>query len=333
MKRSTDRILTTHVGSLVRPDNILEIMRDREPATSFSEAEGATIAGVVKDAVRRQVEECGIDIPTDGEFSKSSFSGYVSDRLTGWEMKPGPGRMARGRDRARFSEAYAEIDRPLPGGNTGGGRSAAAGHLVCTGPITYRSDEFVKADIANLKAALEGLDYGEAFMPAVGPGTVELQRDNEYYKTAEEYVFAIAEALKTEYKAIVDAGFILQIDDPRIVTEYDSLDPAPTAEEYRKFAAVRIEALNHALKGLPEDRIRYHLCWGSWHGPHTTDAPLAEIAETHPPGQRRRLLASRREPAPRARVPRLGAASSSPTARSSSPASSPTRPTASSTRS
>jgi 5-methyltetrahydropteroyltriglutamate--homocysteine methyltransferase len=231
--------------------------------------------------VKKQVEDCGIDIPSDGEFSKSSFSGYVSDRLTGWEVKPGAGPMARGRDRARFREAYAEIDRPLPSGNTGGGRAVAASptHIACTGPVTYKGEELVKADLANFKAALAGLSYEEAFVPAVGPGTVELQRKNDYYKTSEEYVFAIAEALKTEYKLIIDAGFILQIDDPRIVTEYDSLDPAPTAAEYRKFAQVRIEALNHALKGLPEDRIRYHLCWGSWHGPHSTDAPLEEIAD------------------------------------------------------
>ena len=115
-------------------------------------------------------------------------------------------------------------------------------------------------------------------MPAVAPGTIELQRANQFYKTGEEYLFAIADAMRTEYRMIVDAGFVLQIDDPRLVTEYDSMDPAPTAEEYRRFAAVRIEALNHALAGLPEERVRYHVCWGSWLGPHTTDAPLREIA-------------------------------------------------------
>jgi 5-methyltetrahydropteroyltriglutamate--homocysteine methyltransferase len=126
---------------------------------------------------------------------------------------------------------------------------------------------------------MQGLNFEEAFIPACGPGTIELRGTNHYYKTEEEYLFAIAEAMAVEYKMIVDAGFILQIDDPRIVTEWNSMDPEPTAEEYRKFAAVRIEALNHALKGLPEDRVRYHLCWGSWHGPHTTDAPLKEIAD------------------------------------------------------
>ena len=133
-------------------------------------------------------------------------------------------------------------------------------------------------DIANLRAAVAGKNCTEAFIPAVAPGTIELQRANQFYKTEEEYLFAIADAMKIEYKMIIDAGFLLQIDDPRMVTEYDSMDPPPTTEEYRRFAAVRVEALNHALAGLPEDRIRYHVCWGSWHGPHTTDAPLREIA-------------------------------------------------------
>src|SRR2546430_7459298 len=151
-------------------------------------------------------------------------------------------------------------------------------HPVCHGPIPYRGQAAVQTDIANFKAALAGQRFEEAFIPAVAPGTIELQRANHFYKTQEEFLYAIADAMKTEYKAIVDAGFILQIDDPRMVTEYDSMDPAPTPEEYRRFATVRIEALNHALAGLPGDRVRYHMCWGSWHGPHTTDAPLREIA-------------------------------------------------------
>jgi 5-methyltetrahydropteroyltriglutamate--homocysteine methyltransferase len=285
MKRSTDRILVTHVGSLVRPPKVVEMQRSRQPGQPFTQEDLATLKREVGDAVRMQAE-CGIDIPSDGEFSKSSFSGYVTDRLTGFEVRPGHrGRMARSRDRARFPEAYAEIDMPLPSGAAGGGTGttlaagAAFGATVCTGPITYRGEAMVEADIANFRSALQGQDFAEAFIPAVGPGTIELQRDNEYYKTQEEYLFAIAEAMKTEYKLIVDAGFILQIDDPRLVTEFDSLDPAPTPAEYAKFASLRIEALNHALAGLPEDRIRYHMCWGSWHGPHTTDAELKDIAE------------------------------------------------------
>ncbi len=266
MKRSTNRILTTHVGSLVRPPEVLAITRGREPGKPFTGNELATLKRAINDAVRMQV-----DIPSDGEYSKTSFSGYVSDRLTGFETRPGErglGGSVRSRDRKRFPEAYAEIE---------GSGARGFGYPVCTGPITYKGEAFVGMDIANFREALGGLRVEEAFVPAVAPGTVELQRRNEYYRTQEEYLFAIAEAMRAEYKLIVDAGFVLQIDDPRLVTEYDSMEPAPTPAEYAKFAAIRIEALNHALAGLPEDRVRYHLCWGSWHGPHTTDAELKDI--------------------------------------------------------
>ena len=273
MKRSTDRILTTHVGSLVRPPEVVELTRGRPPGKLFAGEALATLQRNINEAVRNQVE-CGIDIPSDGEYSKSSFSGYVSDRLTGFEMVPGErglGGFTRSRDRKKFAEAYAETE--------GGGIRAGLAYPVCTGPIAYKGEAFVEQDLANFREALSGLPVEEAFMPAVAPGTIELQRRNEYYKTQEEYLFAIAEAMKTEYRMIVDSGFVLQIDDPRLVTEFDSMDPAPTPEEYAKFAALRIEALNHALAGLPEDRIRYHLCWGSWHGPHTTDAELKDIVD------------------------------------------------------
>jgi 5-methyltetrahydropteroyltriglutamate--homocysteine methyltransferase len=229
----------------------------------------------VAGAVRMQAE-CGIDIPSDGEYSKSGFAQYITDRLTGFETRDDlPGRgggTTRSRDRRRFADAYREIE----GGAQGGTTSMA--NSMCTGPITYRGTAAVQTDIANFKAALEGQRFEEAFVPAVAPGTIELQRANHYYRTEEEYLWALADAMKTEYRTIVDAGFVLQIDDPRMVTEYDSMDPPPSPEEYRRFATVRIEALNHALAGLPEDRVRYHMCWGSWHGPHTTDAPLREIA-------------------------------------------------------
>jgi len=273
MKRSTDRILTTHVGSLVRPPEVVELTRGRPPGKLFAGEALATLQRNINEAVRNQVE-CGIDIPSDGEYSKSSFSGYVSDRLTGFEMVPGErglGGFTRSRDRKRFAEAYAETE--------GGGIRAGLAYPVCTGPIAYKGEAFVEQDLANFREALSGLPIEEAFVPAVAPGTIELQRRNEYYKTQEEYLFAIAEAMRTEYRMIVDSGFVLQIDDPRLVTEFDSMDPAPTPKEYAKFAALRIEALNHALAGLPEGRIRYHLCWGSWHGPHTTDAELKDIVD------------------------------------------------------
>jgi len=228
MKRSTERILTTHVGSLVRPPEIVELTRRRDAGGPFEGEELAALKRAIDDAVRTQAE-CGIDIPSDGEYSKSSFSGYVTDRLTGFEMLPGErglGGFTRSRDRKRFAEAYAELE-----GAPGRG---AFGYPVCTGPITYRGEAFVKQDLDNFREALKGLPFAEGFVPAAAPGTIELQRRNEYYKTPEEYA---------------------------------------------RFAAVRIEALNHALAGLPEDRIRYHLCWGSWHGPHTTDAELKDIVD------------------------------------------------------
>jgi 5-methyltetrahydropteroyltriglutamate--homocysteine methyltransferase len=275
MKRSARRILTTHVGSLVRPAELVEILRRKADGAPFSDGERATLASHVAGAVRMQAE-CGIDIPSDGEYSKSGFAQYITDRLTGFETRDDlPGRgggTTRSRDRRRFADAYREIE----GGAQGGTTSMA--NSMCTGPITYRGTAAVQTDIANFKAALEGQRFEEAFVPAVAPGTIELQRANHYYRTEEEYLWALADAMKTEYRTIVDAGFVLQIDDPRMVTEYDSMDPPPSPEEYRRFATVRIEALNHALAGLPEDRVRYHMCWGSWHGPHTTDAPLREIA-------------------------------------------------------
>lgn len=282
MKRSRSRILTTHVGSLVRPREIVEILQRKEDGTPFFEDERAVLARHVAEVVRMQAE-CGIDIPSDGEYSKSGFAQYITDRLTGFELRTDlPGRgggTVRSRDRRRFADAYREIEGSAQNAPTSPGRAQAQmASTACTGPITYRGQAAVGTDIANFKAALEGKTFEEAFIPAVAPGTIELQRANHFYKTEEEFLYAIADAMKIEYKTIVDAGFILQIDDPRMVTEYDSMDPAPSAEEYRRFATVRIEALNYALAGLPEDRVRYHMCWGSWHGPHTTDAPLREIA-------------------------------------------------------
>ena len=275
MRRSARRILTTHVGSLVRPAEMVEILRRKGDGAPFGDGERATLARHVAEAVLMQAE-CGIDIPSDGEYSKSGFAQYITDRLTGFETRDDlPGRgggTTRSRDRRRFADAYREIE----GGAQGGTTSMA--NSMCTGPIAYRGSAAVQTDIANFKAALQGQRFEEAFIPAVAPGTIELQRANHYYRTEEDYLWALADAMKTEYRTIVDAGLILQIDDPRMVTEYDSMDPAPSPEEYRRFATVRIEALNHALAGLPEDRVRYHMCWGSWHGPHTTDAPLREIA-------------------------------------------------------
>ncbi|HLF72060.1 MAG TPA: cobalamin-independent methionine synthase II family protein [Dehalococcoidia bacterium] len=274
MKRSTDRILTSHVGSLVRPPEVAA-MFPRPAGKPFDDAEKQTLRRTVNEAVKEQVAT-GIDIPSDGEFSKSGFSAYLSDRLSGFESRPGRAPFQRGRDRTRFAEAYAEMESPAA---PSGARINANQNMVCTGPVTYTGAQLVKDDIAIFKEAMQAAGVEEGFIPATAPGTIELQRTNEYYKTNEEYLYAIADSMHEEYKLIVDAGFLLQIDDPRGVTAWDGFDPEPAPEEYRKFAALRVEALNHALRGLPEDRIRYHVCWGSWHGPHTTDVPLKHIID------------------------------------------------------
>ena len=275
MKNSSDRILTTHVGSLARPPEILELMRARETRRAHdAEALASQVRQSVQTVVQRQVG-IGINVPSDGEFSKTSFSTYVNDRLSGFDARPlEPGEsplLNWGRDRTMFRDFYLEYDVPIEG--------AQARGMVCTAPITYQGHAAVQSDIDNFNAALATVDAEEAFIPAVAPGTIELQRTNEYYPTQEEYLAAIADAMKQEYRAIVEAGFILQIDDPRVVTQYGMPDPAPSIEEYRNFASLRVEAINHALAGLPEDRVRYHLCWGSWHGPHVTDVPLKDIVD------------------------------------------------------
>jgi 5-methyltetrahydropteroyltriglutamate--homocysteine methyltransferase len=275
MKRSTDRILTTHVGSLVRPPGLIELMRTKENGQAYDQAAlAARVQSAVRDVVQQQVD-AGVDIPSDGEYGKPSFSGYVNERLSGFERRPRDPNESPllnwGRDRQLFREFYEAYDRA-----TG---SASGYPVVCTGPITYQGQTAVQRDIDTFKAALAGVPVEEAFIPAVAPGTIELQRRNAFYPTDEAYLFAIAEAMREEYRAIVDAGFLLQIDDPRVVTQYGMPDPAPSMADYRAFAERRVEALNHALVGIPPDRVRYHLCWGSWHGPHVTDVPLQAIVD------------------------------------------------------
>ena len=275
MQRSTDRILTTHVGSLVHPPGLVEIMRAKENGQAYDQQElTAQVRSSVQEVVHKQVET-RVDIISDGEYGKPSFSGYVNERLSGFERRPRDPNESPllnwGRDRQLFREFYEEYDRA-----TG---SASGYPVVCTGPITYQGQAAVQSDIATFKAALAGVNPEEAFIPAVAPGTIELQRRNTHYPTDEAYLFAIAEAMREEYRAIVDAGFVLQLDDPRVVTQYGMPDPAPSVANYRKFAELRVEAINHALAGIPSDRVRYHLCWGSWHGPHVTDVPLKDIVD------------------------------------------------------
>jgi 5-methyltetrahydropteroyltriglutamate--homocysteine methyltransferase len=268
MKRSTNRILTTHAGSLPRPADWLAAMRD-------GGASGAAERGrrAVADIVRQQ-REIGIDTISDGEQGKPSFISYVNDRLGGFE--PG-GRRESPWGGSREVQSFPEYYEAMARANSGGAGGAV--QMVCTGPITYRGQAAVRRDIENFKAGLQGVKYEEAFLPAISPANIEDWHKNQHYKTAEEYLFAIAEAMREEYRAIVDAGFLLQIDDPRLATYY-VLNPQASIPQVRKWAELRVEALNHALKGIPEDRVRYHTCYSINMGPRVHDMEMKDLVRT-----------------------------------------------------
>jgi 5-methyltetrahydropteroyltriglutamate--homocysteine methyltransferase len=270
MKRSLDRILTSHAGSLPRPDDLRAMLVARDGAQPYDRAAfAACVRDAVAEVVRKQ-SESGIDIVNDGELSKINFTSYARTRLGGVterEAKPGnPAFKIYGRDEAEFPEYFA--------GRTMYGIREA----VCTGAIKYVGHEAVQADIQNFKAALKAIKPEEAFLPAVAPGTIEHWLKNEYYKSDEAYLAAIADAMHEEYKAIADAGFILQIDDPDLADAWQ-IHREMDVPAYRKFAALRIEALNHALRDIATERVRFHMCWGSYHGPHRYDIPLKDIVD------------------------------------------------------
>ena len=296
MRRSSDHILTSHVGSLPRPDALIEANRAREAGGKIDGVKfEQMLQSAVAEIVQRQ-RELGIDIPNDGEFGKSvtyrvhygAWWNYAFQRWGGLEFgAPGPyGRTPQRsrpdeivltsqdnrRDRQRFAAAYAD-----PESGVSMGPRPATGP-VCVAPLTYTGHAALQVDIAHLQAALRAAGIEEGFMTAVAPGSA-YRIGNRYYKSDEEFLYACAEAMREEYKAIVEAGLILQLDDPATATGWDMITPEPSLEAYKKFTMVRIEALNHALRGLPSERIRYHLCWGSWHGPHTTDIPLRDIID------------------------------------------------------
>src|ERR1700675_2216269 len=275
MKRSTDRILTTHVGSLIRPAALQEFLRAKQARKPFdSQAYDSCLTQSVAEIVRRQAE-AGIDVISDGEFGKSiSWSQYVLERLSGFERRPvkaGSNPFTRGVDREQFAEFYAELDAREG--------VATTVEAVCVGPIAYTGQAELQRDIDNFKAALNGVNVVEAFLPVAAPASVIPDRKNEYYKSEEDLIRAIGAAMRTEYRMIVEAGFILQLDDARAATTYDRMVPPASFDEYRKWVALHMDVLNDAIAGLPPDRIRYHVCWGSWPGPHTTDVPLKDIAD------------------------------------------------------
>ena len=279
MKRSSNRILTTHVGSLIRPPSLLELVRAREKDESANKAAyEQCLKESVTEVVRRQAQ-AGIDVVNDGEFGKStSWSLYALKRVSGFEMRPvqqGANPFARGADRERFKEFYAELE----GGNDRTWSNVTQREAVCVAPVKYTGLGELQHDIDNLKAALAGVNVEEAFLPVAAPSSAIPDRKNEHYRNEEELVVALAEALRTEYRAIVDAGFLLQLDDARAAVTYDRMVPPASFEDYYRWVGRHVEVLNHALEGIPEDRVRYHVCWGSWPGPHTTDVPLRKIVD------------------------------------------------------
>ncbi len=299
MKRSTDRIVTTHAGSLSRPADLIAMGRARAAGDSNDDAAYARcLAASVADVVRKQ-RALGVDIPDDGEFGKpvagsydyGAWWNYAFARMSGFSpagvgaqskhKKSGVADLAltsfaNRRDWQKFGEFYQ--DPESSGSLMGSAARRPVSRPACTGPIKYTGHAALQADIENLKKALAATGAEEGFMCAIGPGSFARGEDY-YYKTEEEFLFASADAMRDEYKAIVDAGIVLQIDDPSLPDNWDMINPEPPLREFKKFEQVRIEALNHALRGLPEDRIRYHICWGSWHGPHTTDIPLQDIVD------------------------------------------------------
>jgi len=279
VKRSTDHILVSHAGNLPRPDDLQDML-----ASGDGGAFKNRLPSAVAQVVQRQVAS-GVDVVNDGELSKiGGFSGYARDRLSGLEMREFKSKEeaspmnVSGRDAREFPGFYAA-------GMGGFGRFGAripgtAGtnqKMFCTGPITYIGQAGAKADVENLKAAMQGKDV-EAYLPAISPGTIEHWLVNDHYPSEHDFLFAIAGAMHEEYKTITDAGFILQIDDPDLPDAWQVF-PEMSVAQYREYAELRVDAINHALRSIPESQVRLHACWGSGHGPHKNDIPLRDIVD------------------------------------------------------
>jgi 5-methyltetrahydropteroyltriglutamate--homocysteine methyltransferase len=275
MKRSTDRILTTHVGSLIRPQALQDILRAKQAGQPYDQAAyDKCLTQSIDDVVSRQAD-IGVDVVSDGEFGKAiSWAQYALFRLGGFERRPfkaSANPFTRGLDRTRFAEFYADLDSR--------DKIETVMDSVAVAPITYAGKTELQQDIDNFKQALRGVDVEEAFLPVAAPASVIPDRVNEHYKSEDDLLVAIAEAMRTEYKAIVDAGLYVQLDDARLAVTYDRMVPPKTFGEYKSWVARQVELINHALEGIPEERVRYHVCWGSWPGPHTTDVPLKSIVD------------------------------------------------------
>jgi 5-methyltetrahydropteroyltriglutamate--homocysteine methyltransferase len=270
MKRSTDRILTTHVGSIPRPPELLTLGSTITGEPVDKAAYDRHLTQAVADVVRWQIA-IGIDVVNDGEFGKSSWANYILERITGFEHRPNELRIPEwiGADAERFPDYMkAELPRVIEGSPI----------EACIGAIDYVGRDALDRSIADLTAAIARTPPVETFMTAVAPASAAYDGINEYYASERDYVFAMAAALRVEYQAIHAAGLLVQVDDAVLANMYDAL-VRRSPERYREWAELRIEALNHALEDIPEDRVRYHICFGSWHVPHTSDAPLDNIVD------------------------------------------------------
>jgi 5-methyltetrahydropteroyltriglutamate--homocysteine methyltransferase len=274
MRRSTEKILTTHVGALPAPAQVWS-----NPGADLPRlrTEVAKVVQFQRDA--------GIDIVNEGELTKGgTWVSFINDRLTGFEQRETGvllSLLTQSEDWKAFGEFYGAA---MAGGTlfeqtrTAQSQVRTAEH-VCTGPITYVGEVALRREIETLKGALGGLDPGDAFLTSTAPASIEAGRLNEHYATTEDFVFAIAEALRVEYEMIVDAGFILQVDDAWLAALWDRIGISMGLAAYQRFCMMRVEALNHALRNIPVEKVRYHLCWGSWHGPHASDIPLPDMID------------------------------------------------------
>jgi 5-methyltetrahydropteroyltriglutamate--homocysteine methyltransferase len=274
VRRSEERVLVTHVGSLPRPGDLLELLLAREAGGEYdADRLDQLQAAGVSEIVRRQLE-LGMDVVNDGEFGKTSFLSYVNGRLAGLEPRASTGAApwATSREARAFPDYYAWAAKANPSG------AATALHLAATAPISYTGADALATDIRHLKAAVAEHGAAEAFMPSISPTNVEDWQTNEYYGSDEEFLFAIASAMHEEYAAIIDAGLLLQIDDPGLITQY-TMRPEWSVADARAWARIRVDALNQALVGLPADRIRFHTCYSINQGPRKYELELSEVID------------------------------------------------------
>lgn len=277
MRKSSDRILTTHVGALPAPADLWNL----------KEVDPSRLSSAVHDVVQRQ-RDCGTDIVNEGEITKGgNFVVFVNERLAGFEPDSTgsvAGLLTSSRDWEEFGEFYKAA---MEGGTLFEQTRTAAPQVTtqarldwaCTGPVTYCGQEALQREIDTLRAALGDTPVGDAFLTSTAPASLEPGRRNRYYKSEEEFVFALADAMSVEFRAIAEAGFLLQIDDAWLAALWDRIGIKMGLEAYQRYCALRVEALNHALRGIPAEQVRYHLCWGSWHGPHAHDLPLRDIVD------------------------------------------------------